>query len=284
MIPSWLLIALAGYLLLAIVQIGDRFILGAAIPDPIVYVFTIGAVTGLASIPLALFVFSWSGVMPFVLAALGGMCFLFGLIPFFGALQQGEASRVIPATGGLTTIATFALAALFLGEALTIPALTAFFFLFSGYILMTLEGPISLLWHELDWRINLAGLLIGGSFVLRRAAFLLQPFLSGFVTVAFGMGFAAILLILLPSIRRRILASRNSTRPKKIGLVIANQAGGGLAGVFINLAVARGPVALGQAMQGAQYIFLLLFAMGLTKFFPNVLKETFSRKAFLRKS
>lgn len=292
---TWIPVALVAYLLLAGVQIMDRFIVRQAVPDPIAYGFAVGIATGLVlpvaavahMLPAIPFTFMWPGTAPFLLALLAGSIFLLSLIPFFGALQDGEASRVVPAEGGLTTVFTFTLAAVFLGEVLTLNTLAAFALLFVGYIFVTLQGPVSHLWRSIDWRIALSAVLLAISFVLRRDLFPeddFNGFLSMFLLVTAGMTLTAIGLLLIPNTRRRILAVRKkASQGGNVLLVLLNQAGGAVSGFLINYAISLGPVALVQAAQASQYVFIFILALLLSRKFPAYFEEVFTRKVITQK-
>lgn len=279
----WIPIAVIAYTLLAGVQIIDRFILRETIKDPVAYVFAIGVAT-MAILPAAFFIFAWPGITIFLLALLSGLIFMLSLLPFFLALKDGEASRVIPAVGGLTTIFTFIFAAILLGEGLAKTDLFALAFLFLGYIFVTLEGPLRRLWIAIDWRIIVSAILLASSFVLRRAIYPagdgdFEGFFSVFLLTALGMVLSSFLLLIPKKTRQRIIRAKQQAKPRHIGLIAGNQAGGAIAGFLINYAISIGPVAFVQATQGVQYVAIFVLSFFLANKFPRHFDETFTARS-----
>lgn len=280
---TWIAVAVLAYLLYAIVGTVDRIIVTKSIQEPVAYVFSIGAFTGLAVL-IVPFVHEWPDMQNGALAMLAGLIFLSGLIPLMTALKEGEASRVIPAVGSLTTIFTFLLAAILLDEGLGGGAILSFALLLLGSLLITLTGAWKrILTDALDVRILLASVLIAASLVLRRLVFLESDFLGAWVMFAFGMTLGAVLIVSVTAGRVRIRRALAGGRPPRLWLVGANQVGGATAAFLQNYAISLGEVALVQAMQGIQYVLLFTLTMILSKKFPNILQETFTRNAVIRK-
>ena len=279
----WILAAIGAYFIFGVVSIGDRLLLTKTIRDPLVYVFFIGiaALSGLLLVP---FVPAWPSVDGMLLAGASGVVFLFGIWPLMAALRFSDASRVFPASGGIVTIVTFLLAATLLGETLSGTTFIAFIFLFIGYIFLTLRGA----WRNvvvdvLDWHIILAAVLIAVSLVMRKAVFETEPFLGAWIAIAGGMALGSFSLLLLPHTGNRIVVAIREGKNHHLGMVFVNQAGGAIGAFFQNLAIALGPVAVVQALQGVQYVFILLFALILTRWFPKLLSENFGEGLLTRK-
>ena len=104
---SWFTAAICSYLLLAIVALVDKYLLVGPIPNPKVYSFYVGML-GVLSLLLIPFVnFYIPDSRQIILSLTAGIFFVLGLFWYYKALNIFEASRVIPAIGGLLPIVSF---------------------------------------------------------------------------------------------------------------------------------------------------------------------------------
>src|SRR3989339_276153 len=97
---TWLNIAIISYLILAFVNVADKFILEKIVPGPRTYTFLVG-ITGGVVIVLAPFGLVWPGWGMLLLNVLVGFCFSAGLMFLYYALKKSEASRVFTLVGGV---------------------------------------------------------------------------------------------------------------------------------------------------------------------------------------
>jgi hypothetical protein len=85
--------------------------------------------------------------------------------------------------------------------------------------------------------------------------------------------------------RREIFNALSKKNPNKNKfLVIVNQSLGSLGFLLQNYAIFLGSVAIVNALQGAQYAFLLIISAIIAILRPKLLKETFSWRIILQKS
>ena len=111
----WLTVAISAYLILAIVFLVDKYLLVGPIPNPQVYTFYIGTL-GILVLILAPFVGLYiPELSQIVLSLLAGALFIYGIFWLNKALRLFEASRVIPAIGGILPIFSFLLIYIFSG-------------------------------------------------------------------------------------------------------------------------------------------------------------------------
>src|SRR3989344_3482187 len=114
---SWIIIAIIGYLFLAVKGVVDKFLLTKTIKAPLVYVFYTGIVMPLVLI-LAPFGLKSLSFFYVVMGLAAGMLFAAALFFFFSAIKQTSISRILPIEGGLVPLFTLGLAYIFLGESL----------------------------------------------------------------------------------------------------------------------------------------------------------------------
>lgn len=303
----WFLVAISAYLILAVVFLVDKYLLTGSIPNPRVYAFYVGTL-GILVLILAPFVgFYIPEKSQIALSLLAGAIFVYGLFWFYKTLQLFEPSRALPTIGGLIPLFTFGLVYIFSEgeETLTLGDFLAFLLLIFGSVFITLEREKKISLKSL--RISaLTAFLLSLSFVLIKYVYLAQPFWNGFIWKSIG-GFlmAACFFIFFPEIKKEIFKNRvprsemkvekNAKRslterekfPKKtIAIFVTNQAAGAGANILQNWAIALAPlayVAIVNALQGVQHVFLLIFTIFLSLKLPQIVKEEISRKIILQK-
>jgi len=279
----WLTIVLTGHLLNALAFLMDKFLLSSKrIPSPFVYAFFIGAL-GILALVLIPFGVTVPSNIEMARALIAGATFVLALVFFFAGLKENEASRVVPLTGGLVPAFTFALAYLFLGERLGQIEILAFAALVVGGVLITIERKGKSSTKGYVYAV-VAALIFAVSFVITKQVFIEQNFVSGFVWSRIG-GFAtALLFLLIPEARYGILH-----QPKQKGtgsttaLFLTGQVAGALGFTLVNYAISLASVSLVNAMQGAQYAFLLVMVGLLSRKFPKILSERLSGWVLVQK-
>lgn len=296
----WLITAISAYLILAIVFLIDKHLISGPVPNPKIYVFYVGILQ-----VLVLFIIPFVGFYipePFqiFLSFLAGAIFIYALFWLFKSLRLFEASRVVSAVGGLVPVFSFGLIYFFSGgkESLQFQELLALIFLILGAVLITHKKTrISLKSFRFS---AFSAFLLSLSFVLTKYVYLQQPFWNGFIWIRIG-GLVFVLCFFLPAllakngwVKKEI--SKKKEQPvfstkKTVALFISNQAMGAGAGILQNWAIFLAPltyVALINAIQGIQYLFLLIFTLIISLTWPLWaervgLKEEISKKILLKK-
>jgi len=302
----WLTITILAYFILAIVFLVDKYLLTGAIPNPKVYIFYVGTL-GLSALVLAPFVgFYVPDESQIILALSAGSVFIFGLFWFYRTLRTFEASRVVPAVGGLTPLFTFALIYLssFGKEVLSFKEMIAFLLLVLGSILINIRKEKMINFKSFGMSLFTA-FFMSLAFVLTKYVYLGQPFWNGFIWRSIG-GFlmALIFFVVFPEIRKEIFKNRVPRQrnegkeedkilfakkkfPKKTAIIfLANQAAGGVAAILQNFAIFLAPlvyVSVIHALNGIQYVFLFVFSVFLSLKFPQIIKEEISREIIFQK-
>ncbi len=281
---NWIFVALSGQFLNAVAYLTNKFLLNTGIPSPFVYAFLTGAL-GMAGLVLVPFGFYVPTVLQMLLAMAAGAVFILALIFFYAALKENEASRVVPFTGGFVPFFTFILAYIFLSERLGYIGIIAFSLLVAGGVLITLEFGKRSNNSYLGYLFAItASLCFAVSAVMSKQVFDDQGFVSGFVWSRIG-GFAfALLILLMPKERKAVFNQpKQKSGSRTFFIFIVGQIAGALGFVLINYAISVGPVSLVNATQGAQYGFLLLMIIALSKKFPKALSEKLSGAVLAQK-
>jgi drug/metabolite transporter (DMT)-like permease len=280
---SWITIIILAYFLFAITALLDKYILIGPI-NPKSYVFYIG-ILGLLVLFLIPFVnFSIPGIYIILLCFLAGSFSIFAIYVLYEGLERFEATRVVPAIGGILPLFTFILVYLFSGgrEVLNPLESLAFFLLLLGSILITMEFGKRVSFQSLKISAA-AAFLFSFFFVLAKYVYLLEPFWNGFIWIKIGGVLTAFFFIFFKEVRAGIFSRKKLAFDKKTGILfLLNQAIGALAFILQNWAVALAGLAylsIINAFQGIQYVFLFIFMIIL----PRVFEEKISLKIILQK-
>ncbi len=303
---TWLVITILSYFILAVVFLVDKYLLTSSIPNSKVYVFYVG-ILGILSLILAPFVgFYIPGISQIILGLSAGATFIFGLFWFYKGLSLFEASRIVPAVGGLIPLFTFGFVYVFSRGrvSLSLQEIIAFLFLLFGSVFIVSEKDKFINLKSLKISL-IASFFVSLSSVLIKYVYLSLPFWSGFIWKNIG-GFlmALCFFIIFPEIKKEIFKNRTSegsegeeegkalfarrekSNPQKATVFLTNQAIGGGASVLQNWAIALAPlvyVAFINVLQGVQYVFLLIFSVFLSLKFPQILKEEISKGILVQK-
>jgi len=186
---SWLIFAIIGYFLYAVVTISNKFLLHQkATTKPLVFSFWVGLFS-IFTFVLAPFGLHWPGWGPFAFDILVGIIYFVSLIAYYWALDVNEASRAASIVGGLTPILVLVMAFAFLGDKLTWLQLAAFFLLVGGGFLISLKIKEGNLKEGMKGiKFIILTILLGAVYwVLAKFAYQNQGFITGFVWTRMGL-------------------------------------------------------------------------------------------------
>jgi len=295
---NWIVAALSAYLLLAVANLLDKFLVDNVLKNSRAYAFAacfLGALVFLAS-PWFL---SWPGWPLFIFNIVNGFIFALALWALYEALRRGEAARILVFIGGVTPIFSLLFSLLFFKEHFTLSQwLGIFFILFGVVIIIFLPTGRSYLTRVLK-KLKLAQNIKSGGlgiallsalaysvyFLSTKQAYAAQPFFSAFIWTRLGAALFVLIFLVKRADRRAISAFWHKSSPTKSRLlVIFNQVLGATGFVLQNYAIFLGSVVLVNALQGVQYAFLLIISTGLALSAPRLLKENFSWKILLQKT
>jgi len=285
----WLLIAVSAYFLFALAALGDKVLLTGPLQNPRVYAVFVGVGGLLPIIATPVLGFPVPSVEALFLALASGFFYIAALLPFYAGIRRYEVSRIVPATGGLVPLIMFVLGLFILPDGITIPGvvLLAFALLIIGSIFLSLRHGERFSLGSLGYSFS-ASLLFGISFLLLKYAYLLQPFWSGFLWTQIGAGIAGILLLTSDTVRAEV-RERLRRKPgsgRTALLFFGTQASAAIAGILQHVALFLVPAAyfaFVNALQGTQYLFLLLMAAVLSARYPNIFREENTGRALRNK-
>ena len=296
---DWLLISTIAYLILAFVNVVDKFILKSVVPGPKTYTFLVG-VTGLVVVLAAPWFLHWPGLSMLLFDFLAGAFFAGGLFYLYSALKEGEASRIFTMVGGAVPIFTVLLSLLFFKEAFTGNQWTAIVFLILGTMVISrIVGQHDILFYikrflhfEDDNKWHSAGLAIVSAlmfalfWVATKYAYNHQEFASAFIWIRIGTFLTVLVLLIKKESRDEIFAEiKNSNKQKNNKYIYMGAQGFGALGTILqNYAVSLGSVALVTSLQGLQYGLLLVFTTIGSILLPKIIKEYMSKSIVIQKA
>lgn len=294
---SWLIIVVIAYLILAVVNLADKFIIGNMVPNSKAYTFFVG-ILGCAVLLLAPFFLVWSGWTILILNILVGALFPIALTFMYRSLKIGDTSKMITLVGGTIPVFTVIMSIFILGEVFSRNQWIGIALLIVGTIIIAWLPNKKTLWHKISVMFGmtddnpkrgiieaiLAALFYALFFIGTKYLYSVQPFWSGFIWIRLGTLLAVLTFLIRKVDRDGIFDSFKSLMKGKGKLLFfGNQGLAGVGFVLQNYAIALGSVALVNAMQGVQYVFLLVLGAAITMFKPQAIKEDISKSIIIQK-
>lgn len=299
---NWFFLTIISYLMLALVNLGDKFVVDKLLRNSKAYVFAVG-ILGAIVFLVAPWFLSWPGLFLFLVNILAGAFFVFALWTMYESLKLGEASRVVVVIGSIIPLFTIIFSIIFLKQKFNGNQWLGMFLLFLGMIIISfiisrrkkwgifLNRIYSIFYGAYDKKwiflAFLSALLYSLFFIATKYAYQQQEFVSSFIWIRGGSLLVVLLFLLNKKDRQDIFKSFKvkTKSPIKVGkgFIFINQGLGSLAVLIQNYAVYLGPVAVINALQGVQYAFLLILGIFFSIFFPKILKEDISRKTLIKK-
>ncbi|MBU1102508.1 hypothetical protein KJ853_02515, partial [Patescibacteria group bacterium] len=162
----------------------------------------------------------------------------------------------------------------------------AFALLVSGGLLISLKTERGVLREGLkDLKIVILAILLGAIYwVLAKHIFEAQGFVTGFIWSRLGLVIGALLVLIYAPWRRMILISTRQATGQVSALMGSSKLLAGFGSLFVHLALSRASASLVQALQGTEYVFLLILTAFLSKKFPEIIREKLSGAIILQKT
>lgn len=204
---------------------------------------------------------------------------------YIAALSFEEVSRVIP-LWSLSPLFTLVLAAIFLGERFSSMDYAAFVFLVIGSVLVSthIHQFRKMRLSKAFYLMLLAVFLIVVHFVILKYLFRSYNLWMIFFFVNLIGFLMALALLPFNKPRAALIHSIASLSKNGIALLVVQTVFSFLAYVVYNYAVLYGPLTLISALDGFQSLFIFIFTITLSRFFPRILKENISLPVLAQKA
>jgi uncharacterized membrane protein len=277
-----ILLTIFQYLIQAVVDLMDKFLITARKLEPVKYTFyTI--VTGL----VLLVVWPWNYYAAsghqILLLMLSGAAFSLAIYVFFKALAQGEVSRVVPFVFGLVPVFDILISLITGRNILRINEVAAMFLLIPGALLVSHQKHAG--WGRHVGIKTLAAFLMSCNYALWQYAAQTGPVLNNLMWDRLGAALVLLALLIIPNYRRKVFAVEQiKNKAGTSAIFLFKQVLGGLNFVFFSFLLVLGKISVVNGLQGFRYIFLLLFSLFLSKKRRHLIEEDTGRHILTQKS
>lgn len=282
---NWLFYAILAPAVFSINNLTDKFLVEKKIKDPL----AITIIGGLLNLAWGIIILFFKGFQPIPFPQLfillfSGTLLTFYVIPYFSALSLDDASRVAPLFQ-FTSIYVLVFSFFFLGEKLTNNEMFGFLIiLIGGFILGVekIEGGIFKPRKSLYFML-ISSLMYSATNILFKFVVVKTDFWLTLAYENMGLGLGSFILLCLPNLRKRFIGEIVKLRLSTWGLLIANDI------LFVSAlfstayAFLLAPVALVSVFLGLQPFFLLIYAVILSTWFPNIIKEELGKSSLIVK-
>ncbi|MBP7927814.1 EamA family transporter [Patescibacteria group bacterium] len=289
---NWFLIALIAPAMWSVTNYLDKYLLSKYVKGGGVGALLIfSSLIGLFLLPLMYVfnpnVFNLAPSTAFLIT-LNAFFYLLAVLPYFHALQLGEASYVVPLFQ-LTPVLTFILSYFLLGETLTQLQMIGGGLIMLGAVGLSLELSDSTS-KKVTFRKNVFLLMLLSSFLfsVNFTVFKFFALDASFWTTSFWeyvgfVIFAAILLVFVKKYRLEFLSMLKENKIPILGLNGFNELVNIVAKVSFNFATLLAPVTIVTLVNGFQPLFIFIYGVFLTVFFPHIVKENIAKKYLIQK-
>lgn len=281
---SWIIVIIFAYFILAVVSLIDKYLISGPIPNSKIYAFYVGALGILVLFLVPFLGFSIPDSLNIFLALLSGAIYIFAILGMMEALKLFEASRVIPAIGGITPVFSLLLTYFFSGSVkiLRIEEMAALLLMIAGSVLITFQKEKAATFKSLKIAL-ISAFLFSLSFVLSKIVYLNQAFWSGFIWMRMGGVVAALLLLFSKEVREELFKKRKDFKVKTSFIFLFNQGLGAVGFLLQNWAIALVPfgfLSFINALEGTKYVFLLIITSLISFINPSFAKRTSLEEKF----
>lgn len=267
---NWIMAALAAQFIFALVVLIDRFVVSKKIVGhSLVYAFYVCLLSFFAVIALP-FGVTMPSIFTMWISIAVSVSYLISIYLLYESLKNSKPSEVAPIVGGVSAIATFVISSWVLGTDLPPHFIAGFALLVIG---MTLVSHFKITRQSFVYLTG-SGIFFGLSAVLMKLIFEHDTFINGFFWSRMGNVFIALVLLVIPGISGIIRADWNhKNKSKKSFLVVGNKVLAGVAFLIVLYAIKHGDVSIVKALEAAQYVFLLIFAIFFGRLLPQFFEE-----------
>lgn len=282
---DWVIFSLLSRALYAVDNVVDKVLIGKYLKDSVVLTLIFGISPLFLSIVIVTFNgLSWIGLKPVSLVIFAGIIQIVAVFAFYQAVSKEEISRVIPLFQ-FTPLFVLIFSFLFLGEVLTLSHYLAFVLILLGGFLISLQkakGVFKL--RNAFWWMVLSSLIYAVQVVILKSLYVAYPFWDLTVYLGFAEFLPTpILLLFISDFRGRFVRSLSNLKPVGWTLLMLAMFFVTTASLSVFWALTTGPVSIISVLRGFQGIFVLIYAVFISIWLPNILKEELAGGVLLTK-
>jgi len=280
---SWITAALVAPLLWSFTNLLHSKLRKEQIQNSITLTIFTGILSLLAFVVAPFTGFGLLSLKGIIFALLSGGIYVYASIPYFKALSQEEASRVVT-LWHLAKAWMPLLAFVFLREKLSNWEFIAFCMIIVGAMVISTrkEKKKFKISTALYWAV-LAGLMYQVYYLLQKPLYADFNFWEAFLWIKIGNFLGALTLMIIPVYGRDFFVTLKSLKAKTTAMIFSAESLNVLGTVFIGYALVQGSVSLVLALTGFQAVYIFVISGLLSLFAPKIYREEMGAGALLAK-
>ncbi|MCL5878802.1 MAG: EamA family transporter [Deltaproteobacteria bacterium] len=279
----WILFAIIANVLFAVSNLFDKFLIEKRVRDPLALTVFGGWIDLLFALIIVLIRgLSITGPLQAGVLLLSGVLVELALIPYFKALSLEDASRISPLFQSMPVFVLL-LSSVFLRETLTHRQLLGFLLILSGSFIVSMHKTDAGIFkiRKAFWWVLLASILWALPAVMFKFVVIIQTFWDALALEFFGVAIGATILFFL--YKTRVLAQIRDIGAGTWSILNINELIY-IAGRVSNFyAITLGLVSLVAVLGGTIPLFVFLFGLMLSLWFPGIIKEDITRSSIVTK-
>lgn len=279
----WILFAIIANVLFAVSNLFDKFLIEKRVRDPLALTVFGGWIDLLFTLIIVLIHgLSITGPLQAGVLLLSGVMVELALIPYFKALSLEDASRISPLFQSMPVFVLL-LSSVFLRETLTHRQLLGFLLILSGSFIVSMHKTDAGIFkiRKAFWWVLLASILWALPAVMFKFVVVKQTFWDALALEFFGVAIGATILFFL--YKTRVLAQIRDIGAGTWSILNINELIY-IAGRVSNFyAITLGLVSLVAVLGGTIPLFVFLFGLMLSLWFPGIIKEDITRASIVTK-
>lgn len=277
----WIVYTILAALFMAIVNIVDKYLLSKLVAKPIVPVMILGIVGGIS----AIVVFAIKGLthltpIHLTLAFICGILYVFMVFFYFKAVKIEDISTIIPLYY-LSPLYILLIAWIFLDERFTASKYLGIVLIVSMAIFISMKNIRTIHISKALWFIILSSVSIAIVQVITKYLLNTNDFWTVFAYIRLSAFIALIPVYWFKYPELKLQYRTGGLKP--IGIITANETLTLLSVILGTAATAIGFVTLVNALSSIQPFFVLIFTIGLSLFYPHILKEELTKSRVILK-
>jgi len=215
------------------------------------------------------------------LAIIAAFFYLLGYLFYFRAVKLEEVSRITPLFYSMPLFVLI-LAAIFFQETFNLSKYVGIVLLVAGAVLISQKGSFNFRFGKAFWFMILSAFSISANAIITKY---LLNFADYWIIFSYtrGLGLLPFLIpliyIKLPDLENAAKQSRGIAVGVILGSISLNSAGA----ILITVAMAIGSVTLTNALISIQPFFVFIFALFISKFYPQLFRENLNHSAIILK-
>ncbi|MCX7919161.1 MAG: EamA family transporter [bacterium] len=278
---TWLVYTLIATLLISIVNIIDKYLISKLGVKPLVPVMILGLIGAIsAGVILAIEGFVILAPVHLWLAFICGILFILNVYFYFEAVKIEDISRIVPLYY-LSPIYILVIAWFFLGERFSASKYIGILLIVSMAIVISMKDFKSFRMSRAFWYMILASVAVSIVQVITKYLLNSNEFWPVFAYIRLG-AFVALIPVYwtkYPELKRQY----QTAGKKPFGIIVVNETVTLFSLILYTAAIAVGFVTLVNALSATQPLFVLMFSVLLSLWYPQILKEELSKSGILIK-